>query len=257
MRRKMTDHATPAVRRSRLLGLALLTALLGSVAIAPAADDSRQAASYVLTEQRPGVGTSERFSFDYVNPDDPQAKPPPVRQVTTVLPRGARFDSSVPALCTASDAELIAEGGAACPPDSAIGGGVVTVDTGLPGEARIVTADVEFFNNTGEFIYVNTVRGTDARTIIRAAVERDRTITDTGMLPGVPPDGGSIDTVELEVRNVSATVGGATRNYITTPKRCRGRKGDPHWTTRVHFTYADGVTQTVPTHTPCRHAPGR
>jgi hypothetical protein len=254
----MTDHATPAVRRrSRLLAFALLTALLGSAAVAPAADDSRQAASYTLTEQRPGVGTSEHFVFDYVNPDDPQTKPPAVRQVTTVLPRGARFDSSVPALCTASDAELIADGGAVCPAGSAIGGGVVTVDTGLPGDARIVTADVEFFNNTDEFIYVNTVRGTEARTIIRAAVERDRTITDTGMLPGTPPDGGSIDTVDLEVRNVSATVDGVTRNYITTPKRCRGRKSDPHWTTRVHFTYGDGVTQTVPTHSPCRYARGR
>jgi hypothetical protein len=254
----MTDHATPAIRRHpRLLGLALLTALLGSVAVAPAADDSRQVASYVLTEQRPGVGTSERFAFDYVNPDDPEAKPPAVRQVTTVLPRGARFDSSVPALCTASDAELTAQGGAACPPASAIGGGVVTVDTGLPGDARIVTADVEFFNNTDEFIYVNTVRGTEARTIIRAAVERDRTITNTGVLPGAPPDGGSIDQVDLEVRNVSAKVDGVTHNYITTPKRCRGRKSDPHWTTRVHFTYADGVTQTVPTHTPCRPAKRR
>ena len=56
----MTDHTTHAARRRpRLLGLALLTALLGSAAIAPAADDSRQAASYVLTEQRPGTGTVE------------------------------------------------------------------------------------------------------------------------------------------------------------------------------------------------------
>ena len=171
--------------------------------------------------------------------------------MTTVLPRGARFDTSVPAACTASDAELTAEGGAACPAGSAIGGGVITVDTGLPGDGRIVTADVEFFNNTDEFIYVNTVRGTSARTIIRATVEGRRTVTDAGMLPGTPPDGGAIDTVEIAVENASATVDGVARNYITTPKRCRGRKDDPHWTTRVVFTYADGVTQTVPTHTPC------
>jgi hypothetical protein len=175
-----------------------------------------------------------------------------VRKVVTILPRGARYDTSVPAACTASDAELTAQGGAACPPESAIGGGVITVDTGLPGDARIVTADVEFFNNTGEFIYVNTVRGTAARTIIRASVEGRLTVTDAGMLPGTPPDGGSIDTVDITVENVSATVDGVVRDYITTPKRCRGRKHDRHWTTRVAFTYADGVTQTVPSHTPCR-----
>jgi hypothetical protein len=241
------SHARP-----RLVLLILGIALLASAAAAPAADDSRQAATYELTEQRPGTGTSERFSFDYVNPGDPESKPPAVRRVVTTLPRGARFDTSVPARCTASDAELTAEGGAACPPESAIGGGVITVDTGLPGEGRIVTADVEFFNNTDEFIYVNTVRGTEARTIIRAAVEDRRTITNADMLPGTPPDGGAIDTVEIEVLNTSAVIEGVTRNYITTPKRCRGRKDDPHWTTRVEFTYADGVTQTVPTHTPCQ-----
>lgn len=237
-----------APTRARLLVLSAALAVLGSVAAAPAADDSRQSATYMLTEQRPASGTSERFFFDYVNPADPQGKPPAVRRVVTILPRGARFDSSVPALCTASDAELTAEGGAACPPESAIGGGVITVDTGLPGEGRIITADVEFFNNTDEFIYVNTVRGTEARTIIRAAVEGRRTVTDADMLPGTPPDGGAIDTVDIEVQNVTSPAGG---NYITTPKRCRGRKADPHWTTRVEFTYADGVTQTVPTHTPC------
>ncbi len=232
--------------------LLILLAAVGGLALAALAqaggDYDRQASEYLLTEQQPNRGTSETFVFDYTNPDDPNAKPPAVRRVVTILPRGARYDTSVPGLCEASDAELVAQGGAACPPESAIGGGVVTVDTGAPGEARIVTADVEFFNNTDEFIYVNTARGSGARTIIRAAVERDRTITDAGMLPGTPPDGGSIDTVDLHVDNVSNNGG----NYITTPKVCRGRKDDRHWTTRVSFTYADGVTQVVPTHTPCR-----
>lgn len=233
--------------------LATLVALLamGTGAFA-AGDYDRQASEYLLTEQRPGHGTSEHFVFDYVNPDDPNAKPPAVRQVTTILPRGGRYDTSVPGLCTANDAELTAQGGAACPADSALGGGVITVDTGAPGDARIVTADVEFFNNTDEFIYVNTIRGSDARTIIRARVEGDRTITDADMLPGTPPDGGSIDTVDIHVDNVSS----GSRDYITTPPVCRGRRADPHWTTRVRFTYADGVTQTVPTHTACKRRSG-
>jgi hypothetical protein len=134
---------------------------------------------------------------------------------------------------------------------------VVTVDTGAPGDARIVTADVELFNDQDELIYVNTVRGSGARTIIRAAVEGDRTITNAGMLPGTPPDGGAIDTVDLHIDNVSREVGGELRSYITTPDVCRGRRDDRHWTTRVQFVYADGISQTVPTHTSCRGATGR
>jgi hypothetical protein len=216
-------------------------------------DGSRQEASFTLTEQRPGRATAERFLFDYVNPDDPEAKPPAVRRVVTVLPRGAAYDASVPGSCTASDSQLMLEGAAACPADSAIGGGVVTVDTGAPGPGRVVTADVEFFNNAtdadGEFIYLNTVRGSSARTVIRADVSGRRTITDAGMLPGTPPDGGAIDTVDLTVAEVSRKIDGERRSYITTPPRCP-RRG--HWNTRVHFSYADGVTQTVKSASECK-----
>ena len=241
---------------TRLLPVSVVaTAAFALAALASAGSDyDRQTSTYLLTEHRPGQGTSETFVFDYTNPDDPEAKPPAVQKVTTILPRGGRYDTSVPGLCTATDAELIAQGGSACPADSAIGGGVVTVDTGAPGDARIVTADVEFFNNTDEFIYVNTVRGSGARTIIRAAVERRQTITNAGMLPGTPPDGGAIDTVDIHVDNVTREVDGELRNYITTPSVCRGRRSDPHWTTRVEFGYGDGVTQTVPTQTPCLKA---
>ena len=241
--------------RSLLILFAVAGALaLGAVAYAAYGDYDRQAASFTLTEQRPGRGTAAQLVFDYQNPDDPNAKPPAVRRVVTILPRGARFDTSVPEQCTATDAELMAEGGAACPPGSAVGGGVVTVDTGFPGDARIVTADVEFFNNADELIFLNTVRGSAARTVIRAAAEPRRTITEPGMLPGTPPDGGAIDTVDIHIDNVTREVDGALRNYITTPRVCRGRKHDRHWTTRVQFAYGDGVTQTVPTRTPCLRA---
>jgi hypothetical protein len=226
----------------------MAAALLAGAATA-LAGGSRQEAHYTLSSHRPHHGTAERFVFDYRNPNDPKAKPPAVRRVVTILPRGAHYNPSVPGSCTASDAELMAQGGQACPKSSAIGGGVVTVDTGIPGPGRIVTADVDFFNNAkdseGEFIYVNTVRGAGARTVIRADVKRRKTITPAGMLPGSPPDGGAIDTVNLKVAAVHSRAG----NYITTPRRCRSRG---FWRTRVRFTYADDVTQTVPDRTGCK-----
>jgi len=209
--------------------------------------DSRQEASYKLTGTAPGNATGETFEFDYVNPDDPGAKPPAVERVVTKLPKRARFDASVPGSCAATDAELMAEGAEACPESSIIGGGVVTVDTGFPEPGRIVTADVVFVNNaddeTGEFIYINTVRDTLARTVIRADVKRRKTVTEAGMLPGTPPDGGAIDTVDLEIDLISQRDG----DYITTPPRCR----DGHWTTRVRFFYPDGISQLERTKTPC------
>jgi hypothetical protein len=225
---------------------------LVAAAVAFAGGDSRQQSTSALTENRAGKPTAERFAVDYRNPDDPQARPPAVRKVKTILPRGARYRTWVPGSCTASDAELTAVGGAACPPASAIGGGVVTVDTGVPGPARFVVADVEFFNNhtdpDGEFIYLNTVRGSGARTVIRADLSRRTRVTNVEPLPGTPPDGGAIDTADVTVDEVTRKVGDKRRAYITTPRRCAKRR---HWTARVRFTYEDGVTQTQKTRRRC------
>ena len=244
----MTTRATTAVT------VALLALAAGVWA---AEDASYQTSDYTLDQTRPRRPTAEHFKFDYVNPDDAEGKPPAVKKVVTVLPRGGRYDPSVPGSCTATDEELMVQGAAACPADSAIGGGVITVDTGVPGPGRIVTADTEFFNNAedpeGEFIYLNTVRDTGARTVIRADVTRRRTITNAGMLPGTPPDGGAIDTVDVEVTKVVRVVDGKRRGYITTPDTCP-RRGT--WFARVRFTYGEDDTQVVATENPCKRRRG-
>jgi hypothetical protein len=225
-------------------------AALGPVALSLAGGEgSRQTARYTLTQTQPGKSSAERFAVDYVNPADPAAKPPAVKRVVTVLPLKARYDTSAPGRCTATDAELMLQGAAACPPVSRLGGGEVIVDTGVPGPERFVEADVEFFNNTGEFIYLNTVRGSGARTVIRAEIRRRKRITVVDPpLPGTPPDGGAIDTVDVNIAAVSRLRDGQRRNYVTTPPHCPKRE---YWITAVRFVYGDGAGQTVKRRIPC------
>jgi hypothetical protein len=212
-------------------------------------DGSRQAARYSLSQHQPGKSTGERFVVDYVNPDDSTGKPPAVRRVVTVLPLKSRYDTSVPGLCTATDAELMVEGAAACPRDSRIGGGVVTVDTGFPGPGRFVEAEIEFFNNTDELIFLNTVRDSDARTVIRSELRGRKRITVVDPpLPGSPPDGGAIDTVDVSIGAISRIRDGERRNYIKTPPHCPPRG---FWITATRFVYADGVGQTVKNRVRC------
>jgi len=239
--RGICSTAAALAALAALAGFAPLTSLGGS-------GDHRQSARYTLTQHQPGRSTGERFVVDYVNPGDPTGKPPAVRRVVTMLPLKSRYDTSVPGLCTASDAELILRGAAACPGDSRIGGGLVTVDTGFPGPGRFVKADVEFFNNTDEFIYLNTVRDSGARTVIRAELNGRKRITDAGQLPGTPPDGGAIDTVDVRVAGVSTVRDGKRRNYITTPPHCPPRG---FWITATRFVYADGASQTVKSRVRC------
>ena len=225
--------------------------------VALAAEGTYQSSEYTLDQVRPDRPAGEHFKFDYVNPDDPEAKPPVVKKVVTILPKGARYDASVPGSCTASDEQFMLQGAAACPEDSRIGGGVITVDTGMPGPARIVTADTEFFNNAedpeGEFIYLNTVQGTGARTVVRADVTKRRTITTAPMLPGTPPDGGAIDTVDVVVTRVVRRIDGERRAYITTPATCPRSKT---WVAKVQFVYDGDVSQTVATPNRCRRRAG-
>jgi hypothetical protein len=241
------------VRRSLFI-----LALVGASALAAwAADSQYQTSEYTLDQQRVARPAGEHFKFDYVNPDDAEAKPPAVKKVVTTLPKGARYDASVPGSCTASDAELMVQGAAACPEDSRIGGGVITVDTGMPGPGRIVTADTEFFNNAedpdGEFIYLNTIRDTSARTVVRADVTKRRTVTVAPMLPGTPPDGGAIDTVDVEILRLSRTIDGERRAYITTPPRCPETQT---WFARVRFEYDGDYSQTAATPNACKRKRG-
>jgi hypothetical protein len=213
-------------------------------ATASAQQGSRQDASLLFTQTKPGVSTGLQLNIDYVNPADPEAKPPAVRHVVTELAPGAHYDTAVPGLCTASDPELIAQGTAACSADSVVGDALITVDTGFPGSGRFITSDTTLLNDTGELIFLNTDRQSGARVVTRSQVGERTVTTDAPFLPGTPPDGAAIDTVQLSESAISQGGG----NYITTPPECP-QQG--YWVNRVHFTYFDGVTQVVETHSRC------
>lgn len=232
--------------------------VFGTALAAPAAQAadpaSRQTATFKFTKQRPGVPSGLVFRVDYVHPDDPAAKPPAVRTVVEKLARGGRFDTSAPAACTASDVELTLLGPAACPPDSRVAAGDLTLDTGLPGPGRFVEVGVDFFNNTNEFIFLNQPGPLDVpRVVVRASVTADERMSAAPFLPGAPPDGTAVDTVAVRDRVVTRQAGGEIRSYVTTPPRCP-RRG--FWVNRTSFTYADGVTQTVRTRSRCERGDG-
>jgi hypothetical protein len=221
-----------------------LLALVTGAAVALAQDDYvRQAASIEFSTPKPGSPVIQHNSIDYLT-QDPEAKPAAVRKVETLLQGGARYHTTDIAQCKASDAELMARGEAACPPESKVGEGVTTVDTGFEGPGRFVEADLDFFNNQDELIYLTTVKPSGGHTVIRADVFKRRTVTNVDMLPGTPPDGGAVDTAEVDLGRIEE---GAS--YITTPPRCPKRGS---WVNRIRFTYADGETQETSNELPCR-----
>lgn len=221
-----------------------VTAFGALAAQAGARSAARQKAEMRFTTEKADHSSGLRLSIDYRNPSDRQAQPPAVRQVVEKLARGGRFDTSVPELCPASDAELMAEGADACPDGSRVGTGVITFDTGFPEPGRFVVVDVVFLNNTDELIFLSTPRSTGSRVVVRAPMDRRAIHGSAPLLPGTPPNGASIDTVEARLDRIARR----GRSYITTPRECPAERS---WTNKIIFTYADGVTQKVKTRNRC------
>lgn len=233
------------------LRLAPVLAALPLLAASPAAavSGTRQTSSTVFDQQHPGRSTGTTLAIDYVNPNDPNGKPYAVQRTVTEFAGGSTIDTGVPQRCTASDAELVAQGAAACPPGSRVGSGSVVLDTGLPG-GRNLENNVTLLNNKDQLILLIEPKGGGPRFVTRAAVTGRKIISDVPPLPGGPPDGfTAVKRVRLHTRPI--TVGG--RNYATTPRTCSAAG----WVNKTSFTYRDSVTQTVSNRSPCVRPPDR
>jgi hypothetical protein len=226
--------------------VAVALIVLSVAPLAAGQDGSRQAVDLVFDEQRPGRATGSRLAIDYVNPNDPQAKPPAVQKVVIAYAPGTVIDTSVPARCEASNAELTTRGPDACPAASKVGVGEVDLDTGFPGPGRILSYNVTMLNNTRELILVlESKSDSRSRIVARSVVDGATITTEVSGVPGGPPDGfTAIKRVRLGLDELSAGGG----RYVTTPDSC---PADGLWTNTVTFTYRDGASQVVHDSSPC------
>jgi hypothetical protein len=227
---------------SKPVNAVLLSAAAFAIACQSAAAEPTATVQYrdVFTTKRPGAPSGRIFYDEFFNAKDRSAKPPPVQHVHVQLPHGARFNWRAVPLCTASDAELMAEGESACPAGSKVGKEVFTFDTGVVGPNRLVTNDISFLNNKQELIILTRERQTGTRVVVRGKLGRDTLDFELMTLPGTPPDGGA-DKREDGTYPVTG--------WLTTPRTCpRSRK----WTFRADYTFRNGEKVTRTSKSPCK-----
>ena len=234
----------------KLHGLAAATviAILGAIGAANATTGRRADFDLRFPTASPAAQAALVLHVVYKAADDPNAKPSPIRKVVVAAAPGTRFDTGAVAKCTATDDELMAEGRGACPPDSRIGAGKLTADTGFGPPVDPVAGDLTLFNSGTAIIEVVTAPGTDR------AVGIDRLRIDGSTLTGAPPTtpGGPPDG-ETAVRQIDFTIERAT-GFVTTPPSC------PHsgeWITRGTFGFADGAEGTVTSASACHRVTAR
>ena len=234
----------------RRVATAVVLAVVALAAQASAVSEPpRQTYSDRFTTDVPGAATGRTYAIDYFKRGDPDGKPHAFSHLRVELAEGARFDTSAIARCEASDAELIAAGASACPPESRVGVDETVVDTGFAGPGRYFTTDFVFFNNKDQLILLATAREYGARVVVRGQIGKNTLDIENPMIPGTPPDGAAAKSQRGRFDPHSTVRGRKQANYLTTPPTCPARG---HWVNRVVYTYRDGIKQTAQSKSPCR-----
>lgn len=224
------------IKRGAMAGTALLA--LAAPAYGQSAD--RQEVTAGFTTTRPNTPTGGFFTLRVRDPNDPSAKAPRVTRVVEIFPNAPTDPSALPQ-CTASDAQLMAQGGAACPADSLDATGLAEFDTGFGGPGDPLLADLQAFYNGHGLSGVATPRGAPVHFSSHTEFQGRVATTDFPDMPGGPPDGHTT----LRYTALNAPPHG---NFFKTPATC---PASGHWTFRTRVTYADGVTQETVTTSPC------
>jgi len=233
----------------------LVAGITGAALLAPAGSalaqgPSRQTATVVFSEKATSSPTGATVKIRYRAPADAAGKPPAVQKIVTTFAPGTKVDTTVPAVCGASDAMLMAEGVDACPAQSVVGAGAVTLDTGVEG-SRFVENELALLNNAGELIMLTTVRGSSppTRAVVRGKIVGSTIVSEIPPIAGGPPDGfTAIRDVDFKVSPIVDRAGRERRAYLTTPASCPSTR---RFANSFAFTYRDGVTQEVPSPSAC------
>jgi hypothetical protein len=221
---------------------------------------TRATVNQTFTAAKPNRPTGLGWSGSYHAAGDPKGNPPYLTRMIFYPPKGLRYDTTVPARCTASDAELAMQGPDACPAASRIGGGKVEGIFYYPFTGNSVVLDhykhdAIVLNNTNEQIVLVKSEG---YTVQRGIVHPDNTIefNPTTCFPA-SPTGECPDDYILQLKSstflprYTKRSGGRTRAYATTPPKCPKRH---NWRTTVRFWWGNGAVDDVVTTQPCKPA---
>jgi len=228
------------------IAVALLVA--APLAAAQQQEQPRQAVSIGFGTTEPGAAAGGHLNVEIRDPADPDAKPPTLAQIVIDYPEGTQFDFSVPEHCGASDAELMRDGAAACPPGSLVARGALQTDNGSPGGFPRYTdnALTTFVSGEGQLVTLAESQDPQTRVVSRSRIEGRRATLDYPLVPSPTPPEPYLSYRSVRLESLRVVRDG--RAFVTTPTAC----ATGAWRGTMTFTYRDGVIQRVPTSVPCR-----
>jgi hypothetical protein len=206
----------------------------------------------MFTTPVPGKSTGTDTRLLYKNPNDPKAKPIPVRREEFTFPAGTSYNETVVPDCKASDIEIRLSNGSACPAASRIGfgkGDTTMAGFSPNGEDPL---DMDAWDNSGELVVFGRSHDFPAiGAVARGHRKGDTMIVDVPSGPGGPPDG---ESALRRIHHIFPPRSAGRRAQMRTPRKCpRSRV----WTFRGKFTFADGVVERDVYRMRCGRGPSR
>jgi hypothetical protein len=230
----------------RLAAVGVVVAIAGGVQTAGAAASERLVVDLQLTAHRPNQPTGAKLHILW--PNDERGKAKPEKVGIFHLPAGTRVNQSAIPVCAATDAELRAQGGAACPEGSALGPGRVTFVSGIGSPLDPVTLDNDWYHAPGQLVGLFHPRGSSMPVIAvnRVDIQGSTFIARPALPPGYPPGTRTAARQsDQEIFGLTTTRGA----FLTTPPRCP-RNGK--WIARAKVIYDDGSVETDTSVTRCK-----
>ena len=249
--------ALRSARQPSARTLPAATLLAGAVAAAscalPASAAGSSPADFSLTfdSTKPSTPADVGLHIVFKDPQDPDNpyRGQELTSVTIAAPKGTVFDGAAVPACGASNEQLMAQGPAACPAASRVGGGFGSVISGFGPPFDPFYLDVHLFNFGGGVIELFTFEDSDTTAAIVRAHFTDQS---TMVLDPTEASQGLPIGVSREFSFTYHAVGSAAgQAFITTPPDC---PASGSWTSQLIWTIRSGTTYSASASSPCSPA---
>jgi hypothetical protein len=231
------------MRLIKITAAGLAAALLATTGVALASAQFKQTAKVALTATKPNASSGIRAVISSSDPGAPFGKPLALKTLKLTFPANTRFNFKSKALaqCKASEAEIKATKGAACPAKSRVGTGGAAID-GAPVFAS-APESVTAFAGKNEVLLLLVPTGPAGSTLVlHARVSSNRLSAEVPLLAVGP-----VTFVLTELKLTVKATGKGSSAFIRAGK-CAKKK----FVVTSSFAYYTGEKLTLSSSSKCR-----
>jgi len=231
------------MRRLQFTVVAILALILGVTSVAVASSQFKQTAKIAFTVKKEGDSTGFKVKIKSSDPGAPNAQPQALKQLTVVFPQRTRFNFKSKAMkqCKATDTEIKATGGAACPTKSRVGKGNA-VANGAPVLPMIPENVTAFAAGNKVVKLLLAPASTAGQTLVIRAKVKNNTLKAN--VPTIEAGGLKIVITEL---NLKVKAIGHDRSAFVTAGKCSSKK----FVVKSKFLYETGQKLTLKSTSKC------